>query len=145
MGTNKNPTTGTSKNDYKRKFRVEGSTVRTCDSEGKKCQKQYGERKRDYSNVPCCGGVIQNKWGSLQYTKDTNKCPFGVGKPLEYVVSEMEDGTWKCSCPVWVFQRKECSHIRKAKMDPERYEIAKEFTGRTLNTMDNVFGNLGDN
>jgi len=28
-----------------------------------------------------------------------------------YVVCELEDKSFSCSCPVWIFGRKECKHI----------------------------------
>lgn len=29
-----------------------------------------------------------------------------------YIVTQKEDGTWQCSCPVWIYRRKICKHIR---------------------------------
>jgi hypothetical protein len=32
-----------------------------------------------------------------------------------YTVSLAQDGHWECSCPQWIFRRKECKHIQEAK------------------------------
>lgn len=29
-----------------------------------------------------------------------------------YIVVEKEDGSWQCSCPVWIYRRKICKHIK---------------------------------
>ena len=43
-----------------------------------------------------------------------------------YIVVEKEDHTWQCSCPVWIFRRKECKHIKREKaklgVETERYD-----------------------
>jgi hypothetical protein len=38
-----------------------------------------------------------------------------------WVVSQAEDGTWGCSCPVWKFKRQECHHIADGKEGPQAY------------------------
>ena len=33
----------------------------------------------------------------------------------EYKVCELEDGSFSCSCPVWIYRRQECKHIEQVK------------------------------
>lgn len=110
---------------YKRKFKVPGDTIHDCWSFRKKCNKKYGDAK------PC---LVGDRW-----RRDESKCPFPINKPTEYIVSEMEDGTWRCSCPVWKFRRQQCHHIDKAKRNPEKYEISVEFTGKLTDVFDKIF------
>ncbi len=128
--------------EYKRKFRVPGDTEKWCSDFEKKCEKKYG-RDHTHGSLPCKGKfryyLIENGKRINYYGRDESKCPFGAGKPAMYIVSEMEDGTWRCSCPAWKFRRKRCHHIDKAKWNPDKYEIAKEFTGRTAEALDRVF------
>lgn len=112
---------------YKRKFQVPGNTIKDCWDFRKKCRKKYGENK------PCL--VAHN------YRRDESKCPFPIGKPNDYIVSEMKDGTWQCSCPAWKFRRKQCDHIDKAKANPEKYEIAVEFTEKLTKVFTKAFEN----
>jgi hypothetical protein len=46
------------------------------------------------------------------------KCEVPGSKGATWVVSQAEDGTWGCSCPVWKFRRQECHHIADVKEDP---------------------------
>ena len=39
-----------------------------------------------------------------------------------YVVSLSDKGEWGCSCPAWKFNRIECKHIIRVKLNPERYK-----------------------
>ena len=39
---------------------------------------------------------------------------------VTYIVREMPDGTWGCSCPAFAFKQQECKHIRKIKYPPEK-------------------------
>ena len=32
-----------------------------------------------------------------------------------YIVTQKEDGTWQCSCPVWIYRRRTCKHIEAVK------------------------------
>lgn len=48
------------------------------------------------------------KW-RVQSNSDNNKF---------YTVSLTEDGKYECSCPAWIYRRKECSHIQFAKANP---------------------------
>jgi len=32
-----------------------------------------------------------------------------------WVVSISEEGIWGCSCPVWIYRRQECKHIKLVK------------------------------
>lgn len=120
--------------EYKRKFKVPGNTIKDCWDFRKKCSKKYGD------NRPC---QIPHKGSNYRYDVDKSRCPFPIDRPSYYIVSEMEDGTWKCSCPAWIFRRMKCDHIYKAQADPEKYEIAKEFTGKTTKALDRVFDGLG--
>jgi len=43
-----------------------------------------------------------------------------------YVVSLSDENEWGCSCPVWKFRRQECKHIKRVKLNPERYEEIRE-------------------
>ena len=40
-----------------------------------------------------------------------------------YVVSLSDKGKWGCSCPAWIFNRIECKHIIRVKLNPDRYEV----------------------
>ena len=40
----------------------------------------------------------------------------------KYTVSLSDEDTWGCSCPAWKFNRIECKHIIRVKLNPERYE-----------------------
>lgn len=130
---------------YKRKFLVPGDTPQKCTDF---CKNYF--IADSYEELPPCIrdvakklGRMYNLWDSL---KEMHKCPHRdeLGKPRKYIVSELEDGTWQCSCPQWKFRRKICHHIEKAKANPEKYEIAKEFTGKTTEVFTKVFQNLGD-
>ena len=112
---------------YKRKFRVPGDTIKDCWSFRTKCDKKYRDGK------PCLN--MQRSYRK----RDKSKCPYPIDKPTMYIVSEMEDGTWRCSCPVWKFRRRACHHMDKARANPEEYEIAVEFTGRTTEILEKVF------
>lgn len=36
-------------------------------------------------------------------------------KPIEYIVRALPDGTYRCSCPHFVFRGVYCKHIKKIK------------------------------
>ncbi len=112
------------KSKYKRKFKVPGNTIKDCWDFRKKCRKKYGKQ-------PC----LQDH----PYQRDESRCPYPIHKPNDYIVSELYDGTWQCSCPAWKFRRKLCDHIRKAQREPEKYEIAVEFTGKTTDVLTKIF------
>lgn len=123
--------------EYKRKFQVPGNTIKACWNFRKKCEKKFGYNKPCYvkqatTRVTSTG----HKWITR---KDESLCPFPVNKPNKYIVSETLDGEWQCSCPAWKFRRKQCHHIRKAQQNPEKYEIAKEFTGKTTDVFTKIF------
>ena len=127
--------------EYKRKFLVEGDTILICSDFLKKCNKRHGIH---WSDKPCTlkkpARRIYGAGGRTHlYSRDESRCPFRINKPRQYIVSETLEGEWQCSCPVWKFRRKECHHIRKAKSNPEKYKIAKEHTGKTINTFTNLF------
>lgn len=42
-------------------------------------------------------------------------CPSHSDPDKKYVVSQAEDGTFGCDCPVWKFRRQECKHIQQVK------------------------------
>jgi len=111
--------------EYKRKFLVDGNTTIRC----RDICKSYPE--------PCRKG----KGMYMPYEKRLPYCPHKdrVDKPRKYIVSETIEGEWQCSCPVWKFRRRECHHIRQAQADPAKYQIAKEHTGRTIETLRKVF------
>lgn len=115
-------------NKYKRKFLVPGDTIKDCWDFRRKCRKKYGTM---ISQRPCTREVKRGR--------DESLCPFPINQPNKYIVSEMEDGTWRCSCPQWKFRRRICHHIEKAKTNPEKYEIAKEFTGKTTDVISKLF------
>ena len=119
---------------YKRKFLVPGNTIKRCWDFRKKCSKKYSRTGRT-QDLPCSVKSPNSDY----YRRDESRCPFPINKPKKYIVSETVDGEWQCSCPHWKFRRKECSHIRKAKANPEEYEIAKEFTGKTTDVISKLF------
>jgi len=43
-----------------------------------------------------------------------------------YKVSLTDQGEYECSCPAWIFRRKQCSHIAHAKANPDVAEIIQE-------------------
>ena len=116
---------------YKRKFSVPGDTIKKCWDFRKRCHKKYGYTGGfDRNALPC--------YHADRY-RDESRCPYPINKPTNYIVSEMEDGTWRCSCPVWKFRRQQCHHIGKAQRSPEEYEIAKEHTGTTTEIFRKLF------
>jgi len=44
----------------------------------------------------------------------------------KYVVSLSDEDTWGCSCPAWKFNRIECKHIIRVKLNPEIYKEIKD-------------------
>lgn len=114
--------------EYKRKFLVPGDTPK------KNYFKDVCEKY--CSKIPYSQRIRCRSWSQFYDFKD---CPHTDEIFHKYIVSETVDGKWECSCPAWKFQRKECHHIRKAKANPEKYEIAKEFTGRTTDVLSKIF------
>jgi len=129
---------------YKRKFLVKGDTPRVC-TDFKECKEYFAPRSGKIEDLPPCirdvAKQLNRTWNLWDSMREMQKCPYQdeLGKPRGYIVSEMEDGTWKCSCPQWKFRRKECHHIKRAKRNPEKYEIAKEFTGKTTEIVTKLF------
>lgn len=116
---------------YKRKFMVHGDTSQDCNDFCKQ-----GFIADDFDGLPpCIRDVAKNlnrMYNLWDYLKEMEKCPHKVklGKPRDYVVSEMKDGTWRCSCPQWKYRRKQCHHIKEAQENPDKYEMSVEFTGK---------------
>jgi len=44
--------------------------------------------------------------------------PSHSGPSKTYKVTLYEDGTYACSCPHWIYRRKECKHIQECKIIP---------------------------
>lgn len=42
-----------------------------------------------------------------------------------YVVSLSDKDEWGCTCPAWIFNRIECKHIIRVKLNPDRYKVEK--------------------
>lgn len=135
------------KSKYKRKFRVPGDTIKTCWDFREKCSKTYGD-VFDEGRLPCEVKIPTAKktftGGNYIWRRDESRCPFPINQPNYYIVSELNDGTWQCSCPAWKFRRKECRHIQKAKANPEKYEIAVEFTGKLTNAFSKIFNSKAE-
>ena len=49
--------------------------------------------------------VYANKW-NVRSSSDPSK---------SYTVSITDDGQFECSCPQWIYRRKECKHIQQIK------------------------------
>ena len=125
---------------YKRKFLVPGDTIKTCWDYRKQCDEKYGTYYKSgtaYFNKskPCYSS-------SIPPFHDESNCPYPINKPIEYIVSETEDGEWQCSCKAWTTHkpRQDCKHIIKAKANPEKYEIAVDWTSKSVETMKKVTG-----
>jgi len=43
------------------------------------------------------------------------KVPSSSNPDKEYTVSLTKEGTYECSCPAWVYHRRECHHIKQIK------------------------------
>ena len=52
--------------------------------------------------------IYSGKW-SVPSSSEPNKT---------YTVSLTEDGDWECSCPQWIYRRRECKHIQQVKNSP---------------------------
>jgi len=120
---------------YKRKFLVPGETPQTERDFRKKYCKVLEE-------APCA--VFRYTFGGQKflYALEESKCPYPIGKPREYIVSETVDGEWQCSCKAWTTgkPRRDCKHIIKAKANPDKYEIAVDWTGKSVDTLKKVTG-----
>jgi len=131
---------------YKRKFLVPGDSPRDCSSFGCFNGKLYSWIQGYDKMPPCIRDVARklrrtfNLWDDL---KEMDKCPHReeLNKPNMYVVSEREDGKWECACPRWKFRREECHHIKKARRNPEKYEVDPEWTGKALDAIRRVTTN----
>lgn len=120
-----------------RKFAVPSNRERECRD---MCGKDYYNNR----NLPC---LVKTPWGG--YERHRDKCKHSAElidgtrslrfKPKDYIVTEYDDGTWRCSCPHNIFRREECDHIREAKRNPEPYEISVEFTGKGVEALRKVF------
>lgn len=121
--------------EYKRKFLVPGETVKTCHDFRKQCMKLREDSKHPRA-LPC------NPTQSWSWSRSEEKCPFPINKPNDYIVSETTEGEWQCSCKAWTTHkpRIDCKHIIKAKADPKKYEVAVDWTGKTLETIKKVTG-----
>jgi len=109
---------------FKRKFLVSGDTIKKCWNFRKEC------RKLSSFFLPCNP--------KSPYLRDESRCPFPINEPVEYLVSETEEGEWQCSCPQWKFRRQECKHIRKVRANPREYEVNSEWTSKTIETIKKV-------
>jgi len=51
-------------------------------------------------------------------------------KPKNYTISLTYDGEWQCSCKGWTqhFPRKDCTHIRELKANPDALNGGVRFT-----------------
>lgn len=116
---------------YKQKFLVPSETLKK--DAHQTCRNCRGN-SRDFPCNPRGGSGISFNYGPVYENCHTPDKLFA-----QYIVSETEDGRWECSCPAWKFRRMECHHIRKAKANPEKYRIAKEFTGRTTDVLSKIF------
>lgn len=47
-----------------------------------------------------------------EYWKTKYKVKSSSNPKKEYTVSKSRDGKWGCSCPGWIYHRKNCKHIR---------------------------------
>ena len=65
------------------------------------------------------GDMNKMKWIKKWHIKSENS-------NREYVVSLSDEDTWGCSCPAWKFRRQGCKHIKRVKLNPERYEEIRE-------------------
>lgn len=45
------------------------------------------------------------------------ECPSESNPTKSYVVAQNKDGEWGCGCPVWIYRRQECKHIRHVLAD----------------------------
>jgi len=61
------------------------------------------------------------------------KVPSRSDSSKVYTVSLTEDGSYECSCPVWVFRREECPHIRLVKTQATL--DGKDFDGEEIKPM----------
>jgi len=128
---------------YKRKFLVPGDTIKTCWDYRGKCEKQFGT---DEGKLPCSIQIptVPKTYtgGHYIWSRDEKKCPFPINKPSSYIVSETVDGEWQCSCKAWTTHkpRQDCKHIIKAKANPKEYEIAVDWTSKSVETMKKVTG-----
>jgi len=130
------------KKDYKKKFRIAGETIKTCWDFREECRRTYGNRTGE-GRLPC---EVKQPTTRKTYTggyyiwrRDESRCPFPINQPSYYTVALTEDGEWQCSCPVWIYRRRECKHIRKVKENPSEYEISTEFTGKTSKIIEKLF------
>jgi len=48
------------------------------------------------------------------------------GTNRTWIVALDKNGNWGCSCPVWVYKRQECHHIKLVKMNGAKEIISKE-------------------
>jgi len=72
----------------------------------RKTSQQYSIRRL---NVPRLEAkVYSNKWDVRSHS-DPSKF---------YTVSLTEDGQYECSCPQWIYRRRECKHIQQVKNSP---------------------------
>lgn len=59
-----------------------------------------------------------------QYVKRW-KVPSSSDASKTYTVALKKDGSYACSCPEWIYRRRECHHIRQVKANPEGGEEFK--------------------
>jgi len=119
--------------EYKRKFLVPGDTPQTEKDFRKKHCKVLEE-------APCAIFRYTFSGRKFLYGLDESKCPYPIGKPHEYIVSETVEGEWQCDCRAWTTSkpRHDCKHIQKAKASPKKYEVSVDWTGKTIETMKKV-------
>ena len=119
------------KDKYKRKFLVQGDTPNTRSLFKNYCQEDC---QKSVPWIQRCRGI-----GGL--FPPYEECKHKDKLFNEYIVSETVDGEWQCSCKAWTthLPRKDCKHVRKAKANPEKYEISKDFTGTSVDILKKVF------
>jgi len=119
--------------EYKRKFLVEGDSIKK-DFYGKYCCKPCSQSAFNPKHRRCFG------IGSL--SRPFQECIHREKIFHEYIVSETIEGGWQCSCKAWTTHkpRQDCKHILKVKANPKKYQIATDFTAKTIETIKKVTG-----
>ena len=121
---------------YRRKFLVPGETPRVGRYSRELCSELCGAPflvappfgpNPNRINAPCVKGYL---WGKPDYSK----CRHPEKMFNQYLVGKTETGTWTCSCKAWTttVPRKDCKHIKKARRNPQRYEVPSGFTERAI-------------
>jgi hypothetical protein len=133
-------------NKYKRKFLVPGETPKgknwserdaNCE---RLCGLAYSFSQSRYSPNGTRKNQLCLHGGFWWQHPDYSRCVHQDEVFNQYLVSETEDGKWQCSCKAWTARmpRTDCKHIIKAKVDPKKYEIDPDWTGKTTDLMRKV-------